>query len=54
MREAKMMCQGSNEYVMQVLGVFKGRVPNSVPSRQLGLVMKFMEQGSLTTLQVST
>ncbi|XP_008316289.1 receptor-interacting serine/threonine-protein kinase 3 isoform X1 [Cynoglossus semilaevis] len=53
MREAKMMCQGSNEYVMQVLGVFKGRVPNSVPSRQLGLVMKFMEQGSLTTLQVN-
>ncbi|XP_058480475.1 receptor-interacting serine/threonine-protein kinase 3 isoform X1 [Solea solea] len=51
LREAAMMHQGSSEYVMQVLGVFQGRVPNSGPSEQLGLVMKFMEKGSLTSLQ---
>nr|XP_019967772.1 PREDICTED: receptor-interacting serine/threonine-protein kinase 3 isoform X2 [Paralichthys olivaceus] len=51
LREVEMMRQGSNEYVMQVLGVFKGRPPNSGPSAQLGLVMKYMEKGSLASLQ---
>ena len=44
---------GSCPYVIQVLGVFKGRLPNSGPSAQLGLVMEFMERGSLASLQVT-
>uniref|UniRef100_A0A8D3AUS0 Protein kinase domain-containing protein n=1 Tax=Scophthalmus maximus TaxID=52904 RepID=A0A8D3AUS0_SCOMX len=52
-RESEMMRRGSSEYIMQVLGVFKGRLPNSGPSEQLGLVMKFMERGSLTSLQAT-
>ncbi|XP_060922585.1 receptor-interacting serine/threonine-protein kinase 3-like [Limanda limanda] len=51
MREVRMMLQGSSEYVMQVLGVFMGRSPKSGPSEQLGLVMKYMEKGSLESLQ---
>lgn len=47
-----MMRQGSSPYVIQVLGVFKGRLPNSGPSTQLGLVMQFMERGTLALLQV--
>ncbi|XP_039996169.1 receptor-interacting serine/threonine-protein kinase 3 [Xiphias gladius] len=51
LREVNMMRLGSCPYVIQVLGVFKGRLPNSGPSAQLGLVMEFMERGSLATLQ---
>ncbi|KAM7366482.1 hypothetical protein PAMP_015920 [Pampus punctatissimus] len=51
LREVDMMRQGSSPYVIQVLGVFKGRVPNSGPSTQLGLVMEFMERGTLAFLQ---
>ncbi|XP_026154501.1 receptor-interacting serine/threonine-protein kinase 3 isoform X2 [Mastacembelus armatus] len=50
LREVDMMCQGSNPYVIRVLGVFKGQLPSSGPS-QLGLVMEFMERGSLASLQ---
>ncbi|XP_060922580.1 receptor-interacting serine/threonine-protein kinase 3-like [Limanda limanda] len=50
-REVDMMRQGSSEYVMQVLGVFRGRPQDSGPSAQLGLVMKYMENGSLDSLQ---
>ncbi|XP_060922581.1 receptor-interacting serine/threonine-protein kinase 3-like [Limanda limanda] len=50
-QEVQMMLLGSSEYVMQVLGVFNGRPPNSGPSAQLGLVMKYMEKGTLESLQ---
>ncbi|XP_060922582.1 receptor-interacting serine/threonine-protein kinase 3-like [Limanda limanda] len=50
-REVDMMRQESSEYVMQVLGVFRGRPQDSGPSAQLGLVMKYMEKGSLDSLQ---
>ncbi|XP_028993697.1 receptor-interacting serine/threonine-protein kinase 3 isoform X2 [Betta splendens] len=53
LREVEMMRQGSSPYVIQVLGVFKGRPPSSGPSAQLGLVMEFMERGTLASLQDS-
>ncbi|XP_062240026.1 receptor-interacting serine/threonine-protein kinase 3 isoform X2 [Platichthys flesus] len=52
-REVQMMLRGSSEYVMPVLGIFNGRPQNSGPSAQLGLVMKYMEKGSLESLQKS-
>ncbi|XP_067435247.1 receptor-interacting serine/threonine-protein kinase 3 [Thunnus thynnus] len=51
LREVDMMRQGSSPYVIQVLGVFKGRLPASGPSTHLGLVMEFMERGTLAFLQ---
>ncbi|XP_053271623.1 uncharacterized protein LOC128429822 isoform X2 [Pleuronectes platessa] len=51
LREVEMMLQGSSDYVMPVLGIFRGRPQNSGPSAQLGLVMKYMEKGSLESLQ---
>lgn len=51
LRELEMMRQGSSPYVIQVLGVFRGRPPTSGLSAQLGLVMEFMERGCLATLQ---
>ncbi|XP_060922586.1 receptor-interacting serine/threonine-protein kinase 3-like [Limanda limanda] len=51
MREVKMMRRGRSEYVMQVLGVFIGQSPKSGSSEQLGLVLKYMEKGSLESLQ---
>ncbi|CAB1436967.1 unnamed protein product, partial [Pleuronectes platessa] len=51
LREVQMMLQGSSDYVMPVLGIFRGRPQNSGPSAQLGLVMKYMEKGSLESLQ---
>lgn len=53
LREVEMMRQGSSPYVIQVLGVFKGRPPSSGPSAQLGLVMEFMERGTLAFVQVT-
>ncbi|XP_053272639.1 receptor-interacting serine/threonine-protein kinase 3 [Pleuronectes platessa] len=50
-REVQMMLRGSSEYVMQVLGIFNGRPQNSGPSARLGLVMKYMEKGTLESLQ---
>ncbi|KAK2862888.1 hypothetical protein Q5P01_002421 [Channa striata] len=53
MRELDMMRQGSNPHVIQVLGIYKGRRLSSALSTQLGLVMEFMERGSLASLQDS-
>ncbi|XP_032400269.1 receptor-interacting serine/threonine-protein kinase 3 isoform X3 [Etheostoma spectabile] len=53
LREIDMMRQGSSPYAIQVRGVFRGRVPNSVLSTQLGLVMELMERGSLASLQLT-
>ncbi|XP_043952906.1 receptor-interacting serine/threonine-protein kinase 3 isoform X2 [Gambusia affinis] len=51
LRELDMMHQGSNRHVLQVIGIFKGKSPSSGSSIQLGLVMDFMERGSLANLQ---
>ncbi|TKS93116.1 Receptor-interacting serine/threonine-protein kinase 3 [Collichthys lucidus] len=51
LREIDMMRQGSSPYVIQVLGIFRGRLPSYGPTTQLGLVMEFMERGSLASLQ---
>ncbi|XP_041821569.1 receptor-interacting serine/threonine-protein kinase 3 [Chelmon rostratus] len=51
LREIDMMRQGSSPYVIQVLGVFRGRLPSSGMSTHLGLVMEVMEKGSLASLQ---
>ncbi|XP_054877335.1 receptor-interacting serine/threonine-protein kinase 3 isoform X2 [Poeciliopsis prolifica] len=50
LRELDMMHQGSNRHVLQVMGIFKGQPPSSGSSIQLGLVMDFMERGSLANL----
>ncbi|XP_075948535.1 receptor-interacting serine/threonine-protein kinase 3 [Anarhichas minor] len=52
LREINMMREGSSPFVILVRGVFKGRMPSSV-SDQLGLVMEFMERGSVASLQDS-
>uniref|UniRef100_A0A8C9Y8T4 Receptor-interacting serine-threonine kinase 3 n=1 Tax=Sander lucioperca TaxID=283035 RepID=A0A8C9Y8T4_SANLU len=51
LRELDMMRRGSSPYAIQVRGVFRGRVPSSGSSTQLGLVMELMERGSLASLQ---
>ncbi|XP_052353459.1 receptor-interacting serine/threonine-protein kinase 4 [Oncorhynchus keta] len=51
LREADLMRQGGSSYVLRILGVYQGRPPSSGPSTHLGLVMEFMERGSLATLQ---
>ncbi|XP_078132408.1 receptor-interacting serine/threonine-protein kinase 3 isoform X1 [Sander vitreus] len=51
LRELDMMRRGSSPYAIQVQGVFRGRVPSSGSSTQLGLVMELMERGSLASLQ---
>ncbi|XP_062371941.1 receptor-interacting serine/threonine-protein kinase 3 isoform X2 [Sardina pilchardus] len=52
-KEADMMRQGSNPFVLRILGVYQGYPPvgGPSPSYQLGLVMEFMERGSLARLQ---
>ncbi|XP_034412748.1 receptor-interacting serine/threonine-protein kinase 3 isoform X2 [Cyclopterus lumpus] len=50
LREIDMMRLGSSPHVILVRGLFEGRVPPSSYT-QLGLVMEFMERGSLATLQ---
>ncbi|KAM9836973.1 receptor-interacting serine/threonine-protein kinase 3 isoform 2-T3 [Aulostomus maculatus] len=51
LREVGMMRQAVSPFVVQVWGVFKGRPPFPDSSIQLGLVMEFMERGSLASLQ---
>ncbi|XP_037538671.1 receptor-interacting serine/threonine-protein kinase 3 [Nematolebias whitei] len=53
LREIDLMRKGSSPYVIHVHGVFKGHSPSSASSVQLGLVMEFMERGSLASLQQS-
>ncbi|XP_030193471.1 receptor-interacting serine/threonine-protein kinase 3 [Gadus morhua] len=49
-REAELMRRGESPFVVRVSGVFQGRLPSGGPSI-LGLVMDYMEQGSLADLQ---
>ncbi|KAM9717735.1 receptor-interacting serine/threonine-protein kinase 4 [Menidia menidia] len=51
LREVNMMRRGSSPYVIHVYGLYKGQPPSSGSSVQLGLVMEFMERGSLASLQ---
>uniref|UniRef100_A0A3P9LCM5 Receptor interacting serine/threonine kinase 3 n=1 Tax=Oryzias latipes TaxID=8090 RepID=A0A3P9LCM5_ORYLA len=51
LREVSIMRQGSSPYVIHVHGLFRGRPPLSGALLQLGLVMEFMERGSLADLQ---
>ncbi|XP_034020119.1 receptor-interacting serine/threonine-protein kinase 3 [Thalassophryne amazonica] len=51
LHEVNMMRQGSSPHVILVRGVFKGQPPLSGATAQLGLVMEFMERGSLSSLQ---
>ncbi|XP_047451233.1 receptor-interacting serine/threonine-protein kinase 3 isoform X2 [Mugil cephalus] len=46
-----MMRQGSNPHVIHVFGVFRGQLPFCTSTPKLGLVMEFMERGSLASLQ---
>ncbi|CAL8384036.1 unnamed protein product [Arctogadus glacialis] len=50
LREAELMRRGESPFVVRVSGVFRGRLPSGGPSI-LGLVMDYMEQGSLADLQ---
>ncbi|KAK0139369.1 Receptor-interacting serine/threonine-protein kinase 4 [Merluccius polli] len=51
LREAELMRRGESPYVVRVSGVFKGRLPKGGPSVHVGLVMDYMEQGTLADLQ---
>ncbi|KAM6949515.1 receptor-interacting serine/threonine-protein kinase 3 [Aplochiton taeniatus] len=51
MREAALMQQGASPHVLRVMGVYKGCPPGACHSSRLGLVMEFMERGSLASLQ---
>ncbi|XP_033853853.1 receptor-interacting serine/threonine-protein kinase 4 isoform X2 [Acipenser ruthenus] len=46
--EARLMCEGSCQFVLRLLGVCQSPVPQG--SWRLGLVMQFMENGSLEAL----
>ncbi|XP_036438868.1 LOW QUALITY PROTEIN: receptor-interacting serine/threonine-protein kinase 3 [Colossoma macropomum] len=50
LREADLMRHGGNPNVLRILGVYKGHPPEEA-STQLGLVMEYMERGSLADLQ---
>ncbi|CAN9509573.1 unnamed protein product [Ophioblennius macclurei] len=51
LREVRMMQQGSSPYVVLVRGVFQGQLPRAASTTCLGLVMEFMEIGSLYSVQ---
>uniref|UniRef100_A0AAY4DHE5 Protein kinase domain-containing protein n=1 Tax=Denticeps clupeoides TaxID=299321 RepID=A0AAY4DHE5_9TELE len=54
LKEANLMRQGGNPYVLRIMGVYQGRPSHSASSsEQLGLVMEFMERGSLESVQES-
>eukprot|EP00063_Salmo_salar_P029071 XP_014003906.1 PREDICTED: receptor-interacting serine/threonine-protein kinase 3-like [Salmo salar] len=48
--EAEMMRKGASLHVIRILGVYKDCPPTCGPSIQLGLVMEFMERGTLESL----
>ncbi|XP_030635310.1 receptor-interacting serine/threonine-protein kinase 3-like [Chanos chanos] len=50
LREAEMMKQGGHPHVLRILGIYEGQPPKRWSSSQLGLVMEFMERGSLKSL----
>ncbi|XP_021454682.2 receptor-interacting serine/threonine-protein kinase 3 isoform X1 [Oncorhynchus mykiss] len=48
--EAEMLRKSTSPHVIRILGVYKDYPPNCGPSIQLGLVMEFMERGTLESL----
>lgn len=46
-----MMRHGGNPNVLRILGVYEGNLQGTRPSSHLGLVMEYMERGSLADLQ---
>ncbi|KAL7841462.1 hypothetical protein SRHO_G00251530 [Serrasalmus rhombeus] len=50
LREADLMRHGGSQHVLRILGVYEGHPPGKT-STQLGLVMEYMERGSLADLQ---
>ncbi|KAG9259965.1 receptor-interacting serine/threonine-protein kinase 4-like [Astyanax mexicanus] len=50
LREANLMHHGGNPYVLRILGVYEGQ-PKGEEASQFGLVMEYMERGSLVDLQ---
>uniref|UniRef100_A0A3B1JHC2 Receptor-interacting serine-threonine kinase 3 n=1 Tax=Astyanax mexicanus TaxID=7994 RepID=A0A3B1JHC2_ASTMX len=50
LREANLMHHGGNPYVLRILGVYEGQ-PEGEEASQFGLVMEYMERGSLVDLQ---
>ncbi|XP_055796075.1 receptor-interacting serine/threonine-protein kinase 3-like [Salvelinus fontinalis] len=48
--EAEMMSKGASLHVIRILGVYKDCPPTCGPYIQLGLVMEFMERGTLESL----
>ncbi|XP_036407664.1 receptor-interacting serine/threonine-protein kinase 3-like [Megalops cyprinoides] len=51
LKEAELMRKGGSTYVLRILGVYQGVPPDEGPSSRVGLVMEFMERGSLASLQ---
>ncbi|XP_066516886.1 receptor-interacting serine/threonine-protein kinase 4 isoform X2 [Hoplias malabaricus] len=51
LREADLMRHGGSTYVLRILGVYEGHTPMK-NSTQFGLVMEYMERGSLADLQI--
>ncbi|XP_060720268.1 receptor-interacting serine/threonine-protein kinase 3 isoform X2 [Tachysurus vachellii] len=51
LREAELMHQGGNPNVLRILGVYKTQGQADVSAIQVGLVMEYMERGSLADLQ---
>ncbi|MBN3324260.1 RIPK3 kinase, partial [Atractosteus spatula] len=49
LKEANLMREGGSPFVLRVLGVYRGDVPG-LPQASMGLVMEFMENGSLASL----
>ncbi|KAJ8377558.1 hypothetical protein AAFF_G00255760 [Aldrovandia affinis] len=50
LKEAEMMLQGGNPYVLRLLGEYQGVPSGSSGPPQRGLVMEFMERGSVESL----
>ncbi|KAJ8366863.1 hypothetical protein AAFF_G00338770, partial [Aldrovandia affinis] len=50
LKEAEMMLQGGSPFVLHVLGEYQGAPPGSSGPPQRGLVMEFMEMGSVESL----
>ncbi|XP_053475421.1 ankyrin repeat and protein kinase domain-containing protein 1 isoform X1 [Ictalurus furcatus] len=53
LREADLMRHGGNPNVLRILGVYKSQVQGDRSAIQMGLVMEYMERGSLADLQMA-
>lgn len=53
LREAEFMRHGGNPNVLRILGVYKGQPQGERSAIKMGLVMEYMERGSLADLQLA-